>query len=208
MTMHADVLPYAQPGHLAPTVPLTAATTGQIVGYFYGSEAGGTDYVRLLDVTSGFASPFLLSNHASMPGQSVSFGFVTAGDTLIFQLVNSDVEGNKDGTDFSPHGPFDPNAQMNGWPMASDPAYSVDGLNHAYVASFSGSTTLGIPAGVYLGMEDLPFGAADLDYNDTQFVFTNVAPVTTAMTPEPSSFVLMATGVFGAAAVFRRHVRR
>lgn len=198
----AGVVPYPDLGTIPPSVPLTATATGSVTGYFYGSDAGGTDYVRLLDVTSGHASLFLLSNHATTPGAAVDFGSVQFGDTLVFELVNSDVETNKDGTDYSNTAPFYPNAQANSYIMASDPVYSVDQTNHAYVTTFPGDVALGIPSGIFLGMEDLPFGANDKDYNDTEFVFTNISQA--AVTPEPDTLLLFGTGLMGTIGIARR----
>lgn len=201
--LRADAIPYNNYGHVAPTVPLTATATGDVVGYFVGASAGGTDYVRLVDTTSGYVSKFLLDNQSSALGSSVDFGSVSGGDGLVFQIVNSDVEGNKDGTDFgAPPMPFDPNAQVNGYVMGSDPAYSFDGYNHAYVTSYSGNAALGVPAGTFLGMEDLPYPAFDLDYNDVEFVFTDVSAA--AVTPEPDSALLLGTGALALAFGIRR----
>ena len=200
--LRADNLPYGNPGTVAPTTALTATATGEITGYFYGSAAGGSDYVRLLDVTSGYTSRFLLDNHTTAPGASVNFGAVTAGDSLVFELVNSDVETTDGYKNFSTLGPIDPNARVNQYIMASEAAYSFDGINHAYVTAFSGDPALDIPSGTYLGMEDLPAYVSDLDYNDTQFVFTDVSA--TSVTPEPSSLALLGTGVLGMAGALRR----
>lgn len=201
--LRADVVSYPNIGTVPPTVPLTAAATGQVVGYFYGASAGGSDYVRMIDVTSGYASLFLLDGHGTQPGDSANFGAVTTGDKLVFQLVDSDVENNKDGADYgNTYAPFDPNAQVNGWPEASDPAYSVDGVNHAYVTAFSGDAALGIPSGLFFGMEDLPYGASDRDYNDLEFVVTDVS--VTGVTPEPESLMLFGTGALGLLGVCRR----
>lgn len=193
-------------GYIAPTTTLTASATGDVTGYFLFSAAGGHDYVRLLDTSTGYASAFLLGNYSTLPGQSVSFGMVHAGDNLVFELVNSDVETTKGYKDFSTLGPLDPNAQTNHFLLSSDPAYSVDGFNHAYVTAFDGDTSLGIPAGTFVGMEDLPSYATDWDYNDTESVFTNVSAA--AATPEPGSLLLMGSGLAAMWLPFRRRFRR
>ena len=54
-------------------------------------------------------------------------------------------------------------------------------------------------------MEDLTHSKSDLDYNDDQFLFTNVA--TSAATPEPASLALLGTGLLGAVGTLRRHIR-
>lgn len=194
--------PYANGGSLAPSTPLTATATGSITGYFYDSAAGGTDYVRLLDVTSGYTSQYLLDNHTTAPGSAVDFGPVTVGDQLVFEIVNSDVETSDGYTNRGNLQPIDPNARTNKYLMASDSAYSFDGINHAYITAFSADPTLGIPAGLFVGMEDLPTGYADLDYNDTEFVFTNVSAV--AATPEPGTMALCGTGLLTLMAGYRR----
>jgi hypothetical protein len=62
-----------------------------------------------------------------------------------------------------------------------------------------------IPAGAYVGFEDL-FGGGDKDYNDAQFVFTNVADPPPAPTPEPSSLLLLGSGMAGLLGIVRRKV--
>jgi hypothetical protein len=47
-------------------------------------------------------------------------------------------------------------------------------MQHIYSTAFGGDAT--IPAGIYVGFEDLPDGG-DLDYDDHQFVFTGVSAV-------------------------------
>ncbi|HVP50208.1 MAG TPA: PEP-CTERM sorting domain-containing protein [Candidatus Bathyarchaeia archaeon] len=85
--------------------------------------------------------------------------------------------------------------------FASDPALSYDGVNHAYATPFAGRN--GIPAGIFVGMKDLPVGQSDLDYNDDPFVFTNVSS-----TPEPGTLAMLGSGILGVAGILRRKMCR
>ncbi|HVP50209.1 MAG TPA: hypothetical protein VMT56_03200 [Candidatus Bathyarchaeia archaeon] len=72
--------------------PLTAVlagrllNTGNVMGYFYGSSAGHTDYVGMLNLTISVFSGWQFNNQTTVPGTSIEFGPVTAGDVLVFQL--------------------------------------------------------------------------------------------------------------------------
>ena len=171
----AKTIPYPDSGTVAPTNIFTAVNTGSVIGYFYGSSAGDTDYVGMLNLTTSTFSGWYFNNQTTAEGTSVDFGPVTAGDILVFKLWDT----------------------ASGLQFASDPAFSYDGVNHAYSTPFAGGN--GIPAGIFVGMEDLPIAGSDLDYNDDQFVFGNISSV-----PEPATVAIFGSGILGVGGFLRR----
>jgi hypothetical protein len=147
--LRADFIPYPNVGTPAPANVFTATSTGDIMAYFYGSDAGydSTIGLRINNLSTGVTG---LPNHGSVQGQSINLGWANAGDLLTFELVVANL----------------------GYSWYSDPSLNSDGKNHVYATSFSGSNT--IPAGVFIAFEDLP-GLGDVDYNDHAFVVTNVS---------------------------------
>lgn len=185
--MLGDAIPYPNPGTIAPTVLTFASSSGGINVYFDGAPSNPTftDFIQVKDLNTGFLSPEILNNQTTALGTMAAVGTapgqINAGDQLVFYIV-------------SPDGLF-----------ASVPSLSADGVNHAYITAFSGGTigTTMVPAGLYVGMEDLPNGISDFNYTDDTFVFTGV---TASAIPEPNSLLLLGTGALSALSLVRRKV--
>lgn len=166
----ADAIPYSNTGTENTNLhTFIASATGTIGAYFYDESAGYTNTLTLLvnGVMTPESAAGVLNNHASSKGDFVNLGHVHAGDVLTFQL----------------------NVLTTGETFYSDKSLNSDGINHVYSTSFSGDAIHGIPAGTYIGFEDLRNGG-DLDYNDETFVFTNVSSV-----PESETYAMLLTGL-------------
>lgn len=147
----------------------TAASTGDIVAYFVGHTAGFTNLLGL-SVNGVDTGIWGLNNQTTAPGTSLNFGPVTAGDTLVFKI----------------------NVTNNGDYFYSQRSLNADGITHIFSAAYGGGD-FAIPAGTYVGFEDLT-GGGDLDYDDLQFVFTNVRGVEVGGIPEPATWAMLIAG--------------
>lgn len=168
---NAGPIPYPNGGNENATLySFSAATTGKLMAYFV--DGGGATFTNELTVSiNGVASAVQgLNNHASSYGTAIDFGPVNAGDSIVFKMVTLD--------------------PSNVGPWYSDKSLNSDGANHIYATDFAGDAT--IPAGTYVGFEDIPVPGADFNYNDEAFVFTNISIATV---PEPASWALMGLGL-------------
>lgn len=177
LNANAGPIPYPNPGVPNPvTYAFTAASTGDVLAYFWGSTAGYTSTLSLLvnGVDTGISG---LNNHSSAYGDVLNFGTVNAGDSLVFRL----------------------NVLTTGDYWYSDTGLNYDGVNHVYSTSFDGDSI--IPAGIFVSFEDLPFGG-DFNYNDEDFVFTNIRDFNDVS--EPLGVLLVGAGLAGIGMLRRR----
>ncbi|RJG07747.1 DUF4114 domain-containing protein [Noviherbaspirillum cavernae] len=164
----AGPIPYPNPGvQNAAQYTFTAASTGDVTAYFFGSTAQYSNELTLLinGVATGIQG---LNNYTSVYGQSLVLGHANAGDTLVFKMINL--------------------APGNVGPWYSDKSLNYDGVNHVYSTNFGGDAY--IPVGTFVAFEDIPQGG-DLNYNDETFVFSNV----NSQVPEPATMLLTALGL-------------
>lgn len=166
MSANAGPIPYPDIGTPAPANSFVAEADGVITAYFFATDAGYDSKIGLWinGVSTGL---YGLMNHSSAYGDTFFLGNVMAGDVLKFELQVL--------------------TTSTSW--YSVPTDNSDGQNHTYATDFGGDAW--IPAGTYVAFEDLP-SLGDIDYNDHQFVFTNVKNTSV---PEPLSIILFGLGI-------------
>lgn len=167
LTANASTIPYPDVGNPAPANSFVADADGIITAYFYGTGASYDSQIGML-VNGVSTGVYGLWNHGSSYGESIVLGDVNAGDEIVFEL---DVF----------------NAGISWYSMGE---MNTDGLNHSYSTDFVGDEY--IPMGTYVAFEDLP-DLGDFDFNDHQFVFSNVRNTTNL--PEPGSIALLGLGL-------------
>ncbi|MGA2748248.1 MAG: pyruvate-binding protein [Verrucomicrobiota bacterium] len=189
-----DAIPYPNVGTPNPDVyTFTATTTGDIVAYFAGSTAGYDNELGLMvnGVSTGVVG---LDDHSSYVGQSLDLGSAKAGDTLVFVLQNNTLDEN----------------------AYSDPSMNLsydndgsDGHNHVYSTPYTATSPIldGIPVGTFVAFEDLPFPGSDFNYNDEDFVFTDVSVAVNSAPDSASTLTLFGMGL-AAVGMLRRRLCR
>ena len=194
----ADAIPYPNIGsYNSATYSFTAAVTGDIVAYFVGGIHADYENKLGLLVNGVDTGIYGLDNHTSNIGDSLNFGSVNAGASLVFILQNLTL-GATAYSDPSLNPPYD---AISGTPNPL-------GNNHIYSTTYTATSPFfpGVPTGPYVAFEDIPFPIADFNYDDESFVFTNV--VGTSQVPEPGSVMLLVTvlGLIGLTSRKRKSV--
>tara|TARA_R100000656_G_scaffold67417_1_gene51041 strand:+ start:307 stop:894 length:588 start_codon:yes stop_codon:yes gene_type:complete len=178
MSSNAATIPYPNIGTPAPTSSFVAEADGGVTAYFYATDAGYNSMIGMWvnGVPTGL---YGLMNRTSSYGDSFFLGNVSAGDHLTFELK----------------------VLTTGTSWYSDETLNSDGKNHAYATNFGGGGLIPAGAYTYVAFEDLP-DLGDFDYNDHQFVFTNIK----TSVPEPFSLALFGLGIIALGVARKRIV--
>lgn len=196
-------LSYQNNGKIAPTVSFTGQG-GDVMVYFYGDTASYhsdlTMYVNGVQTSAGYVLP----NHNSTFGEAYNLGYAPLGSNIVFALQ---VFGNNPVTLDSLPDPHYVGTPI--YTVYSDPSLNtLDHINHVYSTPYTlADSNVNhdiIPTGTYVGFEDELYNVhgfthSDLNYNDHDFVFTDVdvnfTPTDAATElPEPASASLLCIG--------------
>jgi len=180
---------------------ISAQSTGDITGSLVYFSADFSDYVRVIDTNPNnfWVSSWSLGNRFGTGQSPVTFGHALKNDTLVIQLCDQQEQQN-----------FCNQDSKNQYLFASDPAYSADNKSHA-VAARNGGGPFSVtgqgenPRTAVIWMEDLSDKQhTDWDYNDEVLNLGNVlvtfphsGGLDAAPVPEPSTIVLLASGLAG-----------
>lgn len=127
----ADAIPYPNVGTVPPTPTLTGLSklTPPLevdLTFVSAGSTNGIDTIRIYDVTHDYFSLYFFNSETTRPGTTEVF-LATTQDVFVIFIHNS----------------------VTGLDLSSDPAYSPDGITHAYVTKL-------LIGGLYVGMEDSP----------------------------------------------------
>jgi hypothetical protein len=182
----ASTIPYADVGQVnQQSYSLAATETGSINVWFAGKGTATHENLLTAFVNGTWTGIVGLDNQTSALGQYLNLGYVTAGDIIVFKLIDLSSGAN--------------------W--FTDSIQNEDGVNHAYMTTFAGGLvgSSPVPVGIYLAFEDVIASASDLNYQDLQF-YMSTGPI--GAVPEPSTWAMMILGFAGVGFMTYRRRRK